>query len=181
MSAYNTFDVDSDDYAPYTCEPLGNGKYRISNVTDDVYIYVDVSGGDITPVTYEVTYNLSNVTSTSDILSLSHDAPFVTTLLPISGYTIDDVVVYMGGAVITDAYNAQTGQVSIRNVTGDVVIIASATFVPPIWDDDDEYVPPIVPAQPEDSGDDTTTIVACAAAAVVAALIAAYLIIDRRR
>ena len=159
---------------------LQGGEYVIENVRSNVYI--SIPSDALVPITYSISYNLSNVYSTSNVMNVGYKAPFTTTLVTESGYSLSDVVVTVGGAVVSDAYNAQTGQVSILNVTGDVVITASASFVPPIWDDDDDFVPPIVPSQTDDSGDDnTTTIVACAAAAVVAALIAAYLIIDRRQ
>lgn len=179
VTAGSSYDSSATGYIPYDCN-LQGGEYVIENVRSNVYI--SIPSDALVPITYSISYNLSNVYSTSNVMNVGYKAPFTTTLVTESGYSLSDVVVTVGGAVISDVYNAQTGQVSILNVTGDVVITASASFVPPIWDDDDDYVPPIVPSQTDDSGDDNTTaIVACAAAAVVAALLAAFLIIDRRQ
>lgn len=182
VSAYTTYDVDADYYEEYDCKSLGDGRYRISNVSNDVYIQVNVSDGGVVAVSHDVVYDLSNVISSSSASSLSHNAPFVTTLSPVQGYDLDDVRVYMGGEEVYGAYDASTGKVSIRYVTGDVVIVADASYTYiPLPDDDDDYVPIPPVVSDENNGDDTVTIVACAAAAVVAAIMAVFLILERKR
>lgn len=80
-----------------------------------------------TPTTYSVTQNLTNVTSTFTGDSVEESAAFAATLEAESGYTIETVEVTMGGTDITaSAYDDTTGEVVIAEVTGDVVITASA-------------------------------------------------------
>lgn len=73
--------------------------------------------------TYTVTNNLTNVTSDNDAASVSSGSYYSANLTAEDGYTIDTVVITMGGVEIS-AYG--DGVVSIDTVTGDVVITATA-------------------------------------------------------
>lgn len=76
---------------------------------------------------YSVSQKLFNVNSTFEGNSVEAEDDFTTTLSAETGYTIENVIVLMGGEDITDdAYTSGTGVVSIASVTGDIEIIATA-------------------------------------------------------
>lgn len=84
--------------------------------------------------TLSITYNLTDVTSSSVVTTVNSGDPYSTTLTPDSGKEMSSVVIMMGGVDITStAYNASTGAVSIVSVTGPVVITASASAARPVW------------------------------------------------
>lgn len=77
-------------------------------------------------ITYKVTQTLSHVTSSFVDSYINSGEEFTATLTAAEDYTIENVAVLMGGEDITDtSYSA--GTVSISNVTGDIVIVATAT------------------------------------------------------
>lgn len=74
---------------------------------------------------YNITYNLTNVTSSNTNADIMANLSFKTTLTPKNGYVFDSVVVTMGGVDITaTAYS--DGVISIEAVTGNIVITANA-------------------------------------------------------
>lgn len=74
---------------------------------------------------HRITNQLTNVTSSSSVTSVENGHPYTAQLTADSGYTINSVMVTMGGVDITaTAYS--NGTVSIASVTGDVVIVANA-------------------------------------------------------
>lgn len=78
------------------------------------------------PVTYTVTQNLSNVSSSFSGSSVNSGESLSATLTADTDYEISSVTVTMGGEDITStAYS--NGAVSIASVTGNVVIAATAT------------------------------------------------------
>ena len=178
VTAFSTYNESDKNRIPYEVQG-NNGVYTISNVKSNVYIYVSASSEDssgIQTVYHTISYELSNVVSSSDVSSLAYGSPYTTTLTAIGGYSLSGVVVTMGGSVVSDAYDSETGKVSIRNVTGDVVISASAygnSY-------DDEDLPPFIPQQPAES-DDTTLYIACCAAAAVVALLAIIIVMNERK
>lgn len=77
-------------------------------------------------ITFKVTQTLSHVTSSFAESYIDSGDALSATLTADSGYTIENVIVMMGGEDITDtAYAA--GEVTIASVSGDVIIIATAT------------------------------------------------------
>lgn len=87
-------------------------------------------------VVYSVTYNLTDVTSSNTSGTAVEGTSFTTTLSVGSGYAIDDVIVKMGNASVTStSYDPNTGVVYIENVTGNIVITATAkdNYIPH-WD-----------------------------------------------
>lgn len=87
-----------------------------------------VSKGSEEEVKYSITQNLTNVSSSNDATEVTADSAYTTTLTADEDYTIESVTVTMGGIDITEtAYTEATGVVSIENVTGNVVITATAT------------------------------------------------------
>lgn len=77
---------------------------------------------------YTVTYNLTNVTSSSNTAVIPEDGSFTTMLTAKSGYEMSTVTVTMGGVDVTSsAYSG--GDINIKHVTGNIVITATATAV----------------------------------------------------
>lgn len=80
------------------------------------------------PTTYSLTQNLTNVTSDVTATSINEGDALEATLTADSGYTIDSVTVTMSDTDITaTAWDSATSKVTIAEVTGNVVITATAT------------------------------------------------------
>ena len=82
-----------------------------------------------TVANYSVINNLTNVINSNSGETVSAGAPYSATLTAINGYTLagGSVAITMGGADVTaTAYTASTGKIDIDNVTGNIVITASA-------------------------------------------------------
>lgn len=74
-----------------------------------------------------VAYNMNNVSSSNAAATVENGGSYTTTLSASSGFTLASVTVTMGGTDITAAvYDSSTGTVAIPDVTGDIVITASA-------------------------------------------------------
>ena len=95
---------------------LGIGNNR-------VYSYSDADA-----VLYSITNNLAHVTSSNSVTSIEEGNTYSATLTAVSGYEMSSVVVTMGGTDITATAYAD-GVVSIAEVTGDIVITATAEAV----------------------------------------------------
>lgn len=83
---------------------------------------------------YSIAYNLTDVTASNNTIAIVEGETYLTTLSVDSGYALDVVTVTMGGVDITStAYS--NGVITIANVTGDIVIAATAkdNYVPH-WD-----------------------------------------------
>lgn len=81
-------------------------------------------------VYYSVTYNLTNTSSTNNIVAVKSNSSFSTTISAFLGYAIADVSVVMNNTVVTNnVYNDATGEISIPNVSGDIIISASAVRI----------------------------------------------------
>lgn len=77
---------------------------------------------------FSVTQTLTNITSSFTDETIEAGAAFEATLTPDTGYTIDDVTVTMDGVDVTStAWSSTTGKVYIEQVTGPIVITATAT------------------------------------------------------
>lgn len=77
-------------------------------------------GGETT--THGIVWDLVNVTSSNNSVSVADGASLVAVLTPADGYTLGDVIVTMGGEALTGVWDANTSTVTIASVTGDVVI-----------------------------------------------------------
>ena len=74
-----------------------------------------------------VTYNLSHVTSSNHATTVAQGASYTTTLTLDTDYTLETIILKMGGVDITaTAYSS--GTISIPSVTGNIVITASAVL-----------------------------------------------------
>lgn len=118
-------------------QDLSNLSLGINPEDDLIYIYLNgvpigegVEGGG-TGVRYTVGWNLTNVTSSSHVASVSEGKPINATLTANEGYEINSasVVILMDGVDITvNAYS--NGTIAIASVTGNVLISASASKAP---------------------------------------------------
>lgn len=99
-----------------------------NDLTEAIQTLID---GYIGGERYSITWNLTNVDSSTKKTHTASEKPFSATISAKTGYTIDDtsIVVTMGGLDITStAYN--NGAVSIGAVTGNITITALATINP---------------------------------------------------
>lgn len=105
--------------------------------TDElIYIYVngvkqgegmEMGGGG---TRYTVTYSLINASSSSTARSVPEGRTYTTTLSANTGYVMKEVSVSMGGTVLPNAYNSNTGVVTVENVSGNIVISAVTEIEP---------------------------------------------------
>ena len=74
-----------------------------------------------------VTYSLTNVTAGNTAATVENGGSYSTTLTASGGFVLGSVTVTMGGIdITTSAYDSSSGTVTIPEVTGDIVITASA-------------------------------------------------------
>jgi len=80
-----------------------------------------------TPITsYSITNNLTNVSNSNSAQTVNSGNSYTATLTPTSGYVFSDIEIQMGGVNITDTVYS-SGTINIPNVTGNIVIYATAT------------------------------------------------------
>ena len=79
-----------------------------------------------TPTTYTITKNLTNCVCRNSASSISEGSTYNTTINANSGYSLGTITVTMGGIDITSSA-VSSNTISIGNVTGNIVITASAT------------------------------------------------------
>ena len=91
-------------------------------------------GGDtpVVPVSHGIIWDLVNVTSSNNVASVSDGASLSAVLTAAEGYTLGDVIITMGGEVLTGVWNADTTTVTITSVTGDVVISCAGVSLPSV-------------------------------------------------
>lgn len=124
-------------------ETKGIARYNPVSKTDDMTqpVGVDAEGrlwvapigggsGSDTPVlpgSHCIVWDLVNVTSSSNAVSIHDGMALVAVLTANDGYTLGDVTVTMGGEVLTGVWNPDTATITIMSVAGDVVISCAAT------------------------------------------------------
>lgn len=102
----------------------GHVSLDAQSVVPMVFYSADPTEG----VSYKVTQTLSHVTSTFTDNAVASGEAFSATLTADTDYTMANVTVLMGGEDVTeDAYTSGTGAVAIAAVSGDIVIVATAT------------------------------------------------------
>ena len=82
--------------------------------------------GTVEEVTYNVTNALTNVTNSNSVSKVKENNSYSATLTANSGYTLDSVVITMGGTDITSSVYSD-GVISVLSVIGDIVITATAS------------------------------------------------------
>lgn len=119
----------------FSLQTTKNGKGTISieitghvsiNAQSEVpMVFYSMDPEDITA--WSVQQTLSHITSSFTDSSVANEGEFETTLTADETYTIENVIVMMGGEDVTDsAWNSSTGKVTIASVTGNLQIIATA-------------------------------------------------------
>jgi hypothetical protein len=77
---------------------------------------------------YTVKQILAHVSSSFNGNSVDAGEAFAATITADEDYTVESVVVTMGGEDITDtAYTSATGEIAIASVNGDIMVVATAT------------------------------------------------------
>lgn len=84
-----------------------------------------VSYGEADVETYTITNNLTNVTNSNGAKVVVAGTPYAGNVAALDGYELESVTVTMGGTDITSTVYSN-GTISIAEVTGDVVITATA-------------------------------------------------------
>lgn len=117
----------------FSLQTTKNGKGQVSI---ELTGHVSINAQDTMPMEFysldpsdahAVEQRLTNVTSDFEGNSVADNGEFEATLAAVSGYTITNVIVTMGGVDVTSSkWNSGTGKVTISSVTGDVEIIATA-------------------------------------------------------
>ena len=109
-------DITSEAYTP------GTGVVSIAAVTGTVVITASGS-----PAVYTVTNTLTHCTSDNPAAAAAYGSAYSATLTEDTGYTFSSVTVTMGGTDITStAYDSDDDTITIANVTGNIVITATA-------------------------------------------------------
>ena len=100
------------------------GHVSINAQSEMPMVFYSMDADEVTA--YSVNQILTHVTSSFTQSSVAASEAFSATITAEEGYTIENVVVLMGGEDVTDAsYSA--GTITIASVTGDLQIIATAT------------------------------------------------------
>ena len=96
---------------------------KIPSVTGNVVITAEATASN---PRYDITRNLTNVTLTNANTKVEQGSTYTAVVNPSEGYSVGMVTVEMGGTDITaTAYNSINHQITIGNVTGDIIITAS--------------------------------------------------------
>lgn len=107
-----------------------DGLFTVAAYTSDptaAYKAFRIAFGLPVVTMYGITNNLTNAETSNSAASIAGGASYSATITAEDGYTISAVTVTMGGTDITStAWNADTGVITIAQVTGDVVIAATA-------------------------------------------------------
>lgn len=91
---------------------------------------VGVEFDGIEKTVYSVTYNLTNMKSSSSVALVEENCYYSTVLTPFEGdYEVGSVVVTMGGEDVTEDVYRSSGDILITQVTGNVIITAIANAV----------------------------------------------------
>ena len=96
------------------------------DITEDVVTLTPYTPTPPIVTAYTVTNSLTNVSNSNSAQTVSSGNSYTATLTPSSGYAFTDVEIQMGGVDIT-ATVYSSGTINIPNVTGNIVIYATAT------------------------------------------------------
>lgn len=100
------------------------------SVLADTYNYnmylKTIDSGTVENVIYNITNTLTNVTNSNSASKVKENNSYSATLTANSGYTLDSVVVTMGGTDITSSVYSD-GTISVSSAIGDIVITATAS------------------------------------------------------
>lgn len=89
------------------------------------------SGGGSVAATYTITNALTNATNDNASTTVSEGGSYTATITPVDGYVLQSVTVTMGGVDITSSAYSD-GEITVANVTGNIVITANAIVNEPV-------------------------------------------------
>ena len=114
--------------------------YTIDFATETIYATCYGAGHDreisfekVEKTYYAVTNNFTNVTSDNNVVTIEEGTSYIANLSGNTGYELESVTVTMGGVDVTEAAYSN-GVITIPQVTGDITITATATFIPVVLD-----------------------------------------------
>lgn len=111
-----------------TSSAVSGNTITINSVSGDIVITAVAtetsSGGDTN--TYTITYNLSNCISNNNNTIIDKGGSYTALITPNSDYTMRSITVMMGGTDVTSTV-VNNYTINITNVTGNIVITATAT------------------------------------------------------
>lgn len=102
--------------------PTSGYTYTIDNVIGNIVI--NATAVEHQETNYSVTYNLTNVASSTNVTTVAEGSSFIVTLTPQTGYSINRVSVTHNGMPLMPTGSGFTYRVN--NVAGDIVITAVA-------------------------------------------------------
>lgn len=88
-----------------------------------------------TPISYNITNNLTNATNSNEVTSIQENSSYSATITVDEGYTIISVNIKMNDVDITNSVYS-SGIINIPNVTGDVIITVLCTKTMPTIDNE---------------------------------------------
>lgn len=105
---------------------LPDGSYTVKYEMEDGST-IDIGDLELdTNVYYSVTNTLTSCTNSNSATQVVEGESYSATITPNSGYELESIVVTMGGSPVT----VSGGNISIAEVTGNIVITAVATEIP---------------------------------------------------
>lgn len=107
---------------------LPDGEYSLAYINDDGSIIPIGAMEKDTNVYYSVTNHLTNCTNGNGATQAVQGGSYSATISANTGYELSSVTVTMGGTDISSSA-VSGGNISIANVTGDIVITAMATEI----------------------------------------------------
>lgn len=108
----------------YILQRVAYTETGMQTYVNALYQALAQAGGTVT-TTYTIMNVLTNVTNSNDATGADEGDSYTATLTADTGYTIDSVVVTMGGVDVTSTVYSN-GTITIASVTGDVIITAVA-------------------------------------------------------
>ena len=122
-------------YISATSFTKSSAVFNISNWDNGTYsncklkcVYTE-SGGGTTDTYYTITYDLNQATSSNSITSIKKGSSYSTIVAANEGYKITRILCTMGGVTIIDR-DGTSSDISIANVTGDIIITVTTEAIP---------------------------------------------------
>lgn len=113
--------------AETTTEGIAYVRLTIVATSDNPIITINEDFDGNTDIVYSITNNLTNIVTNNNVSSVYGGGSYNATLMASSGYEIKTVAITMGGTDVTSTvYN--NGVISVANVTGDIIITATAAL-----------------------------------------------------
>lgn len=104
---------------------LGKGEYSLTVAAVGSKFNDSPVSSTIKASVYSITQSLTGLTSTNSATLISDKLGWTTTLKPTAGYYLpEDIEVTMGGKTCTYEYDSYKGALTVKSVTGDIIVTA---------------------------------------------------------